>query len=63
MITEENGYYRISHPRYGTTPLYFTGDREGIFGFGPDFVMYVTACEEGIVLNGYRARNMICRKG
>lgn len=63
VIAEENGSYRISHPRYGTTPLYFTGDREGIFGFGPDFVMYVTACEEGIVLNGYRARNMICRKG
>ena len=51
----------ISHPRYGTTPLYFTADQRGIFGFGPDFVMYVTPCEGGISLDGYRARHMVCR--
>ncbi|MCD7908369.1 MAG: beta-lactamase family protein [Clostridium sp.] len=59
-IRLDGGRLVISHPRYGETPLYFTADRTGIFGFGPDFVMYVSACEGGICLDGYRARRMVC---
>ncbi len=60
-ISREGEGLVISHPRYGTTPLYFTADQRGIFGFGPDFVMYVTPCQGGISLDGYRARHMVCR--
>ncbi len=60
-VTEEGGSYQISHPRYGNRAAVLHRRPGGIFGFGPDFVMYVTACEDGIELNGYRARHMICR--
>lgn len=60
-ISREGDRLVISHPRYGSTPLYFTAEQTGIFGFGPDFVMYVSPCEGGISLDGYRARHMVCR--
>lgn len=61
-ITEADGAYVIAHPRYGKTPLYFTRDHQGIFGFGPDFVMYVKPDGDGLVMDGYRARGMVFRK-
>lgn len=59
-IIKENDACFIQHPRYGKAPLYITHDHQAIFSFNPDFVMYLTACPNGFVLNGYRARNMIC---
>ncbi len=57
-IMGADGDYSIAHPRFGTTPIYFTRDHQVIFGFGPDFVMYMTRCEDGLVMDGYRARRM-----
>ncbi len=57
-IEKTDEAYQISHPRYGTTPVYFTADHQAVFGFGPDFVMYVSPCGDGLVMDGYRARKM-----
>lgn len=62
-ITETDGAYHITHPRFGKTPVYFTGDHQAIFGFGPDFVMYLNPCKDGLVMDGYRARHMVFRPG
>lgn len=61
-VRQDGERLSVSHPRYGTAPLYFTGDGRGIFGFGTDFVMYVSPCEQGIRLDGYRARNMLASR-
>ena len=60
-ITKKDGYLSVSHLRYGTTPLYVTGQCQWIFSFNPDFTMYLSACPQGLELNGYRARHMILK--
>lgn len=57
-IRQEGENLTISHLRYGTTPLYPTKGGQWIFSFNPDFTMYLTECENGLELNGYRARKI-----
>lgn len=61
-ITKEQGNLWIRHSRYGAVPIYLTHDSRYIFSFNPDFVMYLKPCPQGFILDGYRARNMICTR-
>lgn len=60
-ITKKDGYLTISHLRYGTVPIYVTDQFQWIFSFSPDFTMYLSACPQGLELNGCRAKHMILK--
>ena len=59
-----DGGLSVRHPRFGTAVLYSAADspEDAAFSFGPDFTMYVKRGPEGLILDGYRVRGLLCRR-
>lgn len=61
-LEETSRGYEISVLRYGSTPLFRSKTGEIAFSFGPDFTMYVRPEDGGLVLDGYRVKNLKARR-
>lgn len=48
--------------RYGKATIYSNSDHDMIFGFDPNFTMYIKPVNNTLILDGYRIKNMIFKK-
>ena len=63
-LAPADGGLSVRQPRFGTAVLYSAADspEAAAFSFGPDFTMYIKRGPEGLILDGYRVRGLLCRR-